>query len=248
MKTSELIQFVAKDMLDDRKNLISGESDVLFTDSLIARYLAEAERILCRRAWVLEDNGAVCGTKASRIQLVAGKGEYPVDKSVLFVKAVRLSDSDLDLVRVGYNGNRVSSAIKDSEPWDVNYAYVENPGRPSRYSTDMGTRVIRLRQKPDAASALLKLHLSVVRMPLAPISAENGTGSPEIPEDYQMDLTLYAAGKCLNRPTVEAELRTLGRQWIKEFDERVAEARRDRIRFTQSEPQHHFGAWAGGDA
>lgn len=245
MKNSELIDLVASDMLDDRKNLISGESDVLFPDSLIARYLAEAERTLCRRAWVLEDAGA---SAATRIQLAAGKGEYPVDKSVLFVKAVRLSDSDLDLVRVGYNGNRVSSAIKDSEPWDVNYAYVENPGRPSRYSTDVGTRVIRLRQKPDAASALLKLYLSVVRMPLAPISAENGSGTPEVAEEYHLDLALYAAGKCLNRPTVEAELRTLGRQWIKEFDERVAEARRDRNRFTQSEPQHHFGAWAGGDA
>lgn len=245
MKNSELIEHVAVDMLDDRKNLISGESDVLFPDSLIARYLAEAERTLCRRAWVLEDTASSCAT---RIQLVAGKGEYPVDKSVLFIKAVRLSDSDLDLARVGYNGNRVSSAVKDSEPWDVNYAYVENPGRPSRYSTDMGTRVIRLRQKPDAASALLKLHLSTVRMPLAPISAENIAGSPEIPEEYHLDLTLYAAGKCLNRPTVEAELRTLGRGWVKEFDERVAEARRDRKRFAQSEPQHHFGAWAGGHA
>lgn len=230
-------------MLDDRKNLISGESDILFPDSLIARYLAEAERTLCRRAWVLEDIGASCAT---RISLIENKTDYQVDKSVLFIKSVRLSDSDTELARVGSN-NKCSHGRFDNY-WDVNAPYVGDPGRPSRFSTDVGTRTIRIHQKPNAASALLKLHLVTVRMPLAPISAENSGGSPEIPEEYHLDLTLYAAGKCLNRPTVEAELRTLGRGWIKEFDERVAEARRDRKRFTQSEPQHHFGAWAGSDA
>lgn len=244
MKTSELIRHVAKDMLDDRKNLISGETDELFSDALIARYLAEGEQILCRRAWVLEDAGVSCAT---RIQLVEGKTDYPLDKSVLFVKSVRLSGSDIDLTRVGYQDNRLRGAVVSGSPadfWDVNSAYVENAGRPTRFSTDMGTRVIRVRQKPDADAALLKLHLVVVRMPINLISMAVPDGRPEVPEEFDLALATYAAGKCLSRPTVESELRSLGRQWLKEFDDRVNEAKRDRQRLQQSHPQHRFGAWA----
>lgn len=244
MKVSELIDYVAKDLLDDRKELVSGESDELFSDSLIARHLAEAERILCRRAWVLED---LTTPSATRIQLVEGKTDYALHKSVLFIKAVRLSDSDIDLLRVGYDDNRIGSAV-DHGFWDVNFAHTESPGRPTRYSTDMGVRTIRVRQKPDAGSALLKLHLAVVRMPINQISAEDGDKYPEVDEQYHLDLALYAAGKCLNRPSVESELRALGRGWMKDFDDRVQEAKRDRRRFAQSEPRYRFGAWVSDHA
>ena len=248
MKTSELIQFVAKDLLDDRTDMLSGESDELFSDATVARYLAEAERILCRRAWVLEDNGSVCGTKASRIQLVENKTDYALDKSILFVKSVRLSDSDIDLIRVGYEDNRprghfVGAAALDY--WDVNSAYVENAGRPGRFSTDMGIRVIRVRQKPDSAAAALKLNLVVVRMPINAISTTTPDATPEVSEEFHMSLAKYAAGKCLQRPSVEAELRTLGRSYITEFNSDVMEAKRDRQRAQQSEPRHRFGGWAG---
>lgn len=248
MKTSELIQYVAKDLLDDRTDMLSGESDELFSDATIARYLAEAERILCRRAWVLEDNGSVCGTKASRIQLVENKTDYALDKSILFVKSVRLSDSDVDLIRVGYEDNRprghfVGAAALDY--WDVNSAYVENAGRPGRFSTDMGTRVIRVRQKPDATAAALKLNLVAVRMPINPISTTTPDTPPEIPEEFHMDLGLYAAGRCLRMPTVDGDLRSLGKSYLADFDAAVLEAKRDRQRLQQSEPRHRFGGWSG---
>ena len=250
MKTSELIQFVAKDLLDDRTDMLSGESDELFSDATIIRHLAEAERILCRRAWVLEDNGSVCGTKASRIQLVENRTDYQLDKSILFVKSVRLSDSDIDLVRVGYEDNRPRGHFTGAaalDYWDVNSSYVENPGRPGRFSTDMGTRVIRVRQKPDATAAALKLNLVVVRMPINPISTTTPDASPEVPEDFHMMLGYYAAGKCLTMPTVDAELRSLGKSYVADFNAAVLEAKRDRQRLQQSEPRHRFGGWAGDD-
>lgn len=245
MKTSELLQYVAKDLLDDRKDLVSGESDELFTESLIARHMAEGERILCRRAWVLEDTG---GNAATRIQLVEGKTDYALHKSVLFVKSVRLSDSDLDLSRVGYSTNRLRVSLEPADRgyWDVNDSYVEDPGRPSRFSTDMGTRIIRVRAKPDADAAALKLNLVVVRMPINAISHTTPDAEPESPAEFHMDLATYAAGKCLVRPSVESELRTLGKQYISEFQDRVMEAKRDRQRLQQSMPQHRFGAWAPG--
>lgn len=245
MKTSELIQYVAKDMLDDRAEMLSGESDELFSDATIARHLAEGERILCRRAWVLEDSGASCAT---RIQLVEDKMDYALHPSLLFVKAARLSDSDIDLIRVGYNDNRslgrwISAAALDY--WDVNAAYSETSGRPGRFSTDMGARTIRLRQKPDATAALLKLNIVAVRMPINAISSTTPDAVPECPEEYHMDLGLYAAGRCLSLPTVDAELRSLGKSYLADFDKKVLEAKRDRQRLQQSEPRHRFGGWAG---
>lgn len=248
MKASELIQFVAKDMLDDRVDMLSGESDELWSDAAIARHLAEAERILCRRAWVLEDSAA---SAVTRIQLVEDKYDYQLDKSILFLKSARLSDTEIDLTRVGYNDNRPYSVYQDPASaaafWDVNATYVENSGRPSRYSTDMGTRVLRLRQKPDATAALLKLYLTVVRMPVNAISETRPDAEPESPEEYHMDLALYAAGRCLSLPTVDGSLRSLGKQYLADFDAKVVEAKRDRQRFQQSMPQHRFGGWASGN-
>jgi hypothetical protein len=245
VKASELIQFVAKDMLDDRVAMLSGESDELWSDASIARHLAEAERILCRRAWVLEDSAA---SAVTRIQLVENKYEYPLDPSILFLKAARLSDSEIDLVRVGYNDNRPYSVRTDPATaaafWDVNATYIENAGRPSRYSTDFGSRVLRVRQKPNADAALLKLYLTVVRMPVNAISADAPDLEPECPKEYHMDLALYAAGRCLSLPTVDGSLRSLGKQYLADFDSKVAEAKRDRQRFQQSMPQFRFGGWA----
>jgi len=246
MKTSELLRYVAKDLLDDRVDMLSGESDELVSDTTIARHLAEAERILCRRAWVLEDVGP---SLATRIQLVEGKMEYPLHKSTLFVKAARLSDSDIDLRRVGYEDNRSRYGFEASASahFDVNAPSSENPGRPSRFSTDIGYRAIRVRMKPDAASALLKLHLVVVRMPINTISATTPDAEPECPEEFHMDLATYAAGKCLNVANVDAALRSLGKSYLEEFNGRVLEAKRDRQRLQQSQPQHRFGSWVGRD-
>jgi hypothetical protein len=243
MKTSELLQYVAKDMLDDRAEMLSGESDQLFSDATIARHLAEAERVLCRRAWVLEDAGA---SAATRIQLVENKVDYPLHKSILFIKSVRLSDTDVDLLRAGYDDNRARGSLSLQAPgfWDVNAAYIENAGRPSRFSTDVGMRTIRVRSKPDADAALLKLNLVVVRMPINAISHTTPDAEPECPEEFHMDLCTYAAGKCLVLPSIDSSLRSLGKQWLEDFDDRVREAKRDRQRLQQSAPRHRFGAWA----
>jgi hypothetical protein len=111
----------------------------------------------------------------------------------------------------------------------------------------MGTRRIRIRRKPDATAAALKLQMTVVRMPLNAITTAAKDKEPEIPEEFHLDLTLFAAGKCLSHPLVDAGDRRQGLAWLEEFEGRVKEAKRDRLRFQQSEPQFRFGGWAGAD-
>ena len=108
----------------------------------------------------------------------------------------------------------------------------------------MGTRRVRVRRKPDATAAALKLQMTVVRMPLNDISTANCDKEPEIPEEFHLDLALYAAGKCLSHPLVDSGDRRQGKDWLSEFDAVVREAKRDRMRFQQSEPQFRFGGWA----
>jgi hypothetical protein len=246
MKTSELLEHITGPMLDDRAELLAGASDQLFKDSTVIRYLNEAERKLCRDAWVLEDlsTPAVC-----EVPLKENDLDYLFHESILHIKAVRLSDSDVDLLRVGYDDNRLLPYVSVADPdfWDVNVIYSETPGRPQRYSVDMGTRIIRVRNKPDAAAGALKLKLSVVRLPITLMSEENPDKEPEVPEEHHLELCKFAAGSCLaNTADIDADLRSLGRAWVNEFNKMCDDAKRDRQRRQQSAPQFRFGGWARG--
>lgn len=246
MKNCELISHVAREMLGDRTDKLAGGEDSLYSDALIARYLTEAEKILCRKAWVLEDSTS---PQACQISLVENKYDYPIHSKVLFVKTAKLSDSDMELIRVGHADNTTLNArtVYDPDFWNVNTVLTETAGRPDRFATDMGTRRIRVRRKPDATAAALKLQMTVVRMPLNAITTAAKDKEPEIPEEFHLDLTLFAAGKCLSHPLVDAGDRRQGLAWLEEFEGRVKEAKRDRMRFQQSEPQFRFGGWAGAD-
>ena len=57
MKLSDMLAFTAKEYLDDRTDLLDGEADELWSDTTLVRYFNEAEKRLCRRAWVLQDIG-----------------------------------------------------------------------------------------------------------------------------------------------------------------------------------------------
>lgn len=246
MKTSELLEHITGPMLDDRADLLEGASDQLFKDETVLRYLNEAERKLSRDAWVIED---LLTPTVTQIQLQENVNNYPFHKSILFVKAVRLSDSDIDLIRVGYNDNRIypDTQLMDPDFWDINTTLVETPGRPQRFSTDLGTRIIRIRRKPDAVAAPLKLMLSVVRMPLVPMTLDEPDKEPEVPEEHHLELAKYAAGSCMaNTADIDAGLRTLGNKWVAEFNERCAIAKRDRQRRQQSMPQFRFQGWGRG--
>ena len=247
MKTSELLEHITGPMLDDRAELLAGASDQLFKSATVIRYLNEAERKLCRDAWVLED---ISTPLVCEIQLTENEPNYAFHKSILHVKAARLSDSDVDLLRVGYDDNRLLpyASVVDPDFWDVNIIYTETPGRPQRYSADMGTRILRVRNKPDATAALLKLELSVVRMPLVEMTEADVDKEPEVPEEHHLELCKYAAGSCLaNTADIDADLRSLGRAWVNEFNALCDSAKRDRQRRQQSAPQFRFGGWARGN-
>jgi hypothetical protein len=241
MTLTELLAHIGGVMLDDRSAMISGASDNLFSDATITRYLNEAQRVLCREAWVLEDSTT---SSCSEVTLATSTAEYALHKSVLFVKTARLNDDSVDLTRVGYDDNRFRSidATRPPDYWDVNTATTESTGRPTVFSTDSGVRLIRFGRTPSSVENGLKVKLRVVRMPLADLSTGTPSASPEVPEEHHMLLATYAAGKCLQNPNIDAELRSQGRAWLTEFKAEVARAKRDRMVLQQSMPQFRFGS------
>lgn len=246
MKLSELLAHVGGVMLDDRTDMLSGSPDQLFSDETIVRYLNEAQRILCRRAWVLTDDEtpAVC-----EIALETGVTEYALHKSVLFVKSARLADSDVDLSRVGYDDNRLRAVdISSPDYWDVNSSLTETTGRPSVFSTDSGVRKIRFGRPPSSTENGLKVNLVVVRMPIVALDVNDQEAEPEVSEEHHMSLATYAGGKCLQNPNIDVELRSQGREWVKEFFAAVRDARRDNLALQQSMPQFRFGGWGNGSS
>jgi hypothetical protein len=241
MTLTELLAHIGGVMLDDRSAMLSGASDNLVSDATITRYLNEAQRALCRIAWILEDSATA---SCSEVTLATDTAEYALHKSVLFVKTARLNDAAVDLTRVGYDDNRFRSIDVTRPPdyWDVNTATTENTGRPTVFSTDSGSRIIRFGRTPSLAENGLKVKLRVVRMPLVELSTATPSASPEVPEEHHMLLATYAAGKCLQSPNIDAEYRAQGKVWLAEFRTEALRANRDRLVAQQSMPQFRFGS------
>ncbi len=241
MTLTELLAHVGGVMLDDRSAMISGASDNLVSDATITRYLNEAQRILCRKAWVLEDSTTA---SCAEITLATDTAEYALHKSVLSVKTARLNDDTVDLTRVGYDDNRVRPIDVTRMPdyWDVNTATADSTGRPTVFSTDSGSRLIRFGRTPSSVENGLKVKLRVVRMPLTELSTGSPSASPEVPEEHHLLLCTYAAGMALQNPNLDSESRALGRAWVKDFFDGVRSANRDRIVLQQSMPQWRFSS------
>lgn len=250
MKTSELLDHTASVLLDDRADLLEGESDSLWKDETIVRYLNDAQEKLCRWAWVLEDKSIQsidqANNKICEITLKEGRTDYSVSKSIIRIKSVRLSDSDVDLRNVSYDDNRVIAYGNNyADYWDVNQISIASNGRPRLWSADMGNKVLKVRNAPDTATALLKLHLVVVRMPVKPLSVRDMEREPEVDPEYHLRLCEYAAAKCLESQTVDADRRQNAKDWLAEFDEEMENAYKEKIRFQMGPGRFTLGGRNG---
>lgn len=246
MKLREMLALVGgPTFLDDRTERLSGASDELYTDETLVLHFNEGQRQLAMEAWVIED---LTTPQVCEIDLTLNTTDYTLHESILGIKYVRLSDSDIDLLRVGYNDNRLHALRPLNEPdfWDVNTPLLETSGRPTRWSADIGPRVIRFRRKPDAAAAALMAKLAVVRMPVEELDVSKPEAEPEVPKQYHMLLCKYAAGCCATGGDVDVALTQKGSRWLKAFDVGVAAARRFKQRLQQSEPQWRYGGGTNG--
>lgn len=226
MKLTEMIEYTAGQWLDDRTALVDGDPDELWSDAYLVRQFNEAQRVLARRAWCIIEEGVA---PAGLITLATGIAVYDLHKSVLRVLMATPADQIYPLWRTSDAVLRMPRPYSDM-PFDVNTTATIETGRPLAFSTDAGTRQVRIYRTPTAAENGLVVNLKVARLPVTWLTEAEGEAEPEVPEDYHETLCKYAAGRALTLPNVDGQQRTIGRELLGEFNDLVREARQDRQR------------------
>lgn len=232
MNLADLLTYTASEFLDDRTALVSGDPDSLWSDQFLVRQFNQAQRLLCRRAWVLID---YAHPTAGTIVLKTNVAQYDLHKSVLRVFFAvpsddttgkplgRFTDLQLRVPQPSTLDELVDNFVITSPDWD-------GTGRPLGVATDSGSRTLRVYRTPSSTENGLKLYLKVARLPINWLTLDDLEAEPEVPEDWHDDLMKYAAGRALTLPNVDNEQKAEGRRLLAEFDEAVKEARHDRQR------------------
>lgn len=85
MTLDDLLTELRENVLHDRSSQIDGDSDKLWSDTTLIRYLNEAERRFARKTCCIVDKSS----DITRFVTVAGYDEYVLDKSVIAIKSAR---------------------------------------------------------------------------------------------------------------------------------------------------------------
>ncbi len=226
MNLAELLEHTGKEYLDDRTELLDGDADDLFPDSLIVRYLNEAQRILCRRSHVLIEYGVA---PAGVVTLIEGKTTYSLHRAVRRVYYAVVEGEELMLPRYPEEAF-IAPPSTYLEDFDIDRSNLATPGDPIAIATDAGSRTLRVYPPPAAAQTGTRLLLKVARLPLCMLSTDKLDECPEVDEDWHMALCGYAAGRCLTQPNVSSAGKADGKLLLAEFAQTVKEARQERIR------------------
>lgn len=250
MNLQEILDATAKEHLDDRVDLVSGDSDSLWSDEFLVRVLNEGQRLLCRRAWCIID---YANPTAGVIVLRTNVQLYPLHKSILRVFDATPSTQAAPLGRTDDIQIRDTSLIAGApnnafDAWEIGEAAAlagtatSSSGSPLSFATDAGTRMLRVFPGVDATHNGLKVYLKVARYPITFLTLEDMEGVPEVSEEYHDDLVRYAAGRALTLPNVDSQTKGEGRALLEEFNARCREARQDRQRAEASTSRWTFAS------
>lgn len=252
MKWSDILIETSTAVLRDRSNIVSGPSDELWSDEQLLRYLNDAENRFCRRGLVLRD-----GTTEEVIsfKLKTDQVEYPLHPSVLAVVSAKLEGDEVDLVRLGHtilNAQRTIFPAQVYPEWA--WATPVTPGRPNGYLSDdylvhsdgVSKVVLRFNRIPTADENGLEVRMRVCRLPLCEATVDTLDNSPEIPEDYHLDLTEWAAFRALRNHDADTEALAKASAHEARFKKAVEECRFDQLRKMFTPVGWGFGAngWA----
>lgn len=198
MKLSELLSELRLNILNDRSDRTSGDSDYLWTDETLVRYINEAQRRFARKSLIIRD-----GTTAEvvNVTLETDVDEYTLHPSILGVISAKLPDEQNDLIRSGHSV--FGRAIQPTDNWDLSQQPLDTSGKPLAFSTDeqiweddngsMSAVTMRVFPAPSSDYDGTVVKLRVVRMPLDPLTANNLGAVPEIPEDHHLEMLDWAA-------------------------------------------------------
>jgi hypothetical protein len=246
MTLQDLLDELARNMLRDRSDLMSGPDDYLWSDETLIGYINEAEGLLARKGLVIRDASTASVVEVTIEDAVT---QYTLHPSVVAVVSAKFTGDVGDLARAGHSA---FNSFQHVDPLFFDPAQLSTmpPGKPLAFSTDeqldtasgkTGVVSMRVYPVPTADYAGDILNLRVVRKPLKPLTLDNLDASPEVPEDYHLGLLDWAAYRALRNIDSDAGAVEKADKYKTEFNEMVMQARTDSLRKMFAPLQWGFG-------
>lgn len=236
MTLQQLLTLLRGSILNDRTDRTAGSSDYLWEDETLILYIDEAQRKFALDGLILRDGTT---DEVTKITLVEGQAVYPLHDSVIAVISAKLATATADLVRVGHSV--LSNYSPPADTWTDPATYQGLPPGPTiAYSTDeylqdfdsdsLSQISLRVHPVPTADQDGQVVRLRVVRKPINRLSANTLSLSPEIPEDYHVDMLDWAAYLALRIVDDDAGNVKRAEDFKATFEQNVKKARRDALR------------------
>jgi len=250
MTLDEMLRYTAKEFLDDRTDIVDGDNDDLWSDEYLCRQFNEGARILARRAWVIVEYGSI---PAGSITLRTGVSVYPLHKSVLRVYDGTPTTQTAPLGRTEDINLRDTSVVTPYPADAFNAVELGSAaslaggddalsGATLAFATDAASRTVRVFPPPTVDQNGLRVVMKIARLPITELTLDAMDASPEVPEEFHLQLCEYAAGKALTLPNVDADQKPEGRRLLAAFDQIVREARQERQRAEASTYRWNFSS------
>lgn len=184
----------------------------LWSDTELVRYLNLAEKEFARRTHIIVDDTTAAYTT---FDTVAGQGVYDLHVGVLEVKQAGTVEYDTE-----------------DPPNETSYHYMRDrtrsqnrrrfsSGRPNCYTAQVRSHSIRLDPIPDA---VYTVELEVARLPKSEMQA--GNHSPEIDEEYHLNLCDFAAWRALTNNDPEGSNMTAAKEFRAVWDLCIRDTKR----------------------
>jgi len=253
MNFGELLSYLRGPILHDDSQQIAGSaSDALWSDETLATNINEAIRRWCRRTLAIRDasTAAVC-----QVTLVEGQTDYTLHPSIISVISAKRSGTPGDLMRAGHSIFDQYQTV-DTRFWDPTYFTEWPPGAVLAYSTDEEVRneggspglvTMRVYPEPDATMDGETINLRVVRGPIDPLTLDDLTAIPEIPEDNHIEVLDWAAYLCLRTVDLDEGAPDRAKEFAATFETNADLARRIALSKMFAPKKWGFGrnGWGG---
>lgn len=237
MNLGEQLDELRFNILRDRSDLIAGDSDSLWTDDTLLRYIKDAERRFARQTLILRDGTTPEATQFTLTgptgSAIYGPNAYPLHKSIIAVLSAKFNNAQSDLLRAGH------AMVTPAPPaeymtWNQPLDFSLPPSDPVAFWTDE-TIVFARQQRvtfnvfpaPGAAQAGLPINLRVVRLPMTGYGKDCLERESEIPEDYQLDVLEWAAYRAQRTWDGDAGAPTTANDHLAAFNDAVQRAKQE---------------------
>lgn len=231
MNLQELLEELRTNMLRDVSDAVGSQSDKLWTDETLIRYINEGYRKFCKQTMLIRDGAT---PRYTRVSLVKGEDRYPVHKDVLAVITAKIDGKAYDLHKTTHDS--LVGAVSNSFPASA-VGLTPAGQEPRWFVMDEETRILRVFPTVGEEFDGKLLLLRVSRMPSAVLSVNDLSTILEVDEDYHLDILEWAAYRALRNHDVDVENIGKATSHKNRFNEAIAEAIKDsqRVRFAPTE-------------